>query len=98
MTILEQQGAAAKQAARKLAIAGTAKKNEALEAIAKRALEQKTGARGLRAILEDILMQCMFDAPSESGIAKVIVNAACVQEHKQPLMLNQDGAPVGESA
>ena len=52
----------------------------------------------LRAILEDILMQCMFDAPSESGIAKVIVNAACVQEHKQPLMLNQDGAPVGESA
>lgn len=70
----------------------------ALEAIAKRALEQKTGARGLRAILEDILMQCMFDAPSESGIAKVIVNAACVQEHKQPLMLNQDGAPVGESA
>lgn len=43
-------------------------------------------------------MQCMFDAPSESGIAKVIVNAACVQEHKQPLMLNQDGAPVGESA
>ena len=71
---------------------------EALEAIAKRALEQKTGARGLRAILEDILMQCMFDAPSESGIAKVIVNAACVQEHKQPLMLNQDGAPVGESA
>lgn len=71
---------------------------EALEAIAKRALEQKTGARGLRAILEDILMQCMFDAPSESGIAKVIVNAACVQEHNQPLMLNQDGAPVGESA
>ena len=71
---------------------------EALEAIATRALEQKTGARGLRAILEDILMQCMFDAPSESGIAKVIVNAACVQEHKQPLMLNQDGAPVGESA
>ena len=71
---------------------------EALEAIAKRALEQKTGARGLRAILEDILMQCMFDAPSESGIAKVSVNAACVQEHKQPLMLNQDGAPVGESA
>ena len=71
---------------------------EALEAIAKRALEQKTGARGLRAILEDILMQCMFDAPSESGIAKVIVNAACIQEHKQPLMLNQDGAPVGESA
>ena len=71
---------------------------EALEAIAKRALEQKTGARGLRAILEDILMQCMFDAPSESGIAKVIVNAACVQEHKQPLMLNQDGAPVDESA
>lgn len=46
MTILEQQGAAAKQAARKLAIAGTAKKNEALEAIAAHSkLARRSGSR-----------------------------------------------------
>ena len=67
---------------------------EALQAIAQRALEQKTGARGLRSILEQILMQCMFDAPSESSIAKVVVTEACVREHKQPLLLDQEGKPV----
>ena len=67
---------------------------EALQAIAQHALEQKTGARGLRSILEQILMQCMFDAPSESSIAKVVVTEACVREHKQPLLLDQEGKPV----
>ncbi len=53
---------------------------EALEEIAKKAIEQKTGARGLRAILEGLLMQTMFDAPSTDSIEKVVVTAECLRD------------------
>ncbi|MCQ2416261.1 MAG: ATP-dependent Clp protease ATP-binding subunit ClpX [Oscillospiraceae bacterium] len=61
---------------------------EALNEIAKRAIEQKTGARGLRSILEKIFMQTMFDAPSDSSVKKVIVTADCVCNGTQPKLLN----------
>ena len=67
---------------------------EALREIAKRAIEQKTGARGLRSILEDILMQTMFDAPSEMSVRKVIVTADCVRSKTAPLLVNADGNQV----
>lgn len=67
---------------------------EALAEIAKRAIEQKTGARGLRAILEGILMQTMFDAPSMGNVKKVLVTADCVQNHTSPKLLTGEGKEV----
>ena len=61
---------------------------EALTEIAKRAIEQKTGARGLRSILEGIFMQTMFDAPSNPDVKKVVVTAECVREQTAPKLLN----------
>jgi len=61
-------------------------KQDALEEIANRALEQKTGARGLRSILEAILMRTMFDAPSRGNVKKVIVTADCVRNNLPPIM------------
>ena len=68
--------------------------HDALIAVAKRALEQKTGARGLRAILEGILMQTMFDAPSRNSVRKVVVTAACVENHTSPLLLDDSGQEI----
>ena len=67
---------------------------DALAEIAKRTLDQKTGARGLRAILEGILMQTMFDAPSKENVRKVVVTADCVVNNKAPLLLDEAGSEV----
>ena len=56
----------------------------ALHEIARMALARKTGARGLRAICEDVLQHTMFDLPSEEGVAKVIVTEAAVKGTEQP--------------
>ena len=60
---------------------------EALELIAKSALKRKTGARGLRAIIEDIMLEVMFDIPSRSDIAKCVVTREVVAEHKAPILV-----------
>lgn len=60
---------------------------EALETIAELAVERKTGARGLRAILEDVLGPIMFEAPSNSDIAKVVVTKASVLGEAAPRVL-----------
>ena len=57
---------------------------EALHEIARKALDRKTGARGLRSICEDLLQQTMFDLPSEENVAKVIVTAAAARGEEQP--------------
>ena len=59
--------------------------DDALEAVAKRAIERKTGARGLRAILEGILLDTMFDLPSEENVEEVVVNAEVVEGKAVPL-------------
>lgn len=53
---------------------------DALKAVAKRAIERKTGARGLRSIMEDVLLDTMFEIPSEKDVEKVIVTAAAVEK------------------
>lgn len=58
--------------------------DNALTAIAAEAIKQKTGARGLRAIVEGILQDTMFNAPSEEGISKVIVTESCLTEKAAP--------------
>ncbi|WP_158965822.1 ATP-dependent Clp protease ATP-binding subunit ClpX [Chachezhania sediminis] len=64
--------------------------DDALQAIAKRAIERKTGARGLRSILEDILLDTMFDLPSLSSVTKVVVNEESANSDAAPLMIHAD--------
>ena len=61
--------------------------DEALQAIAKRAIERKTGARGLRSILEDILLNTMFDLPGQDEVQEVVVNEEAVTAEAAPLMI-----------
>ncbi len=60
--------------------------DDALKAIAQKAIAQKTGARGLRAIVEGILIDTMYNAPSSEDIVKVTVTKACVDEGAKPLV------------
>jgi ATP-dependent Clp protease ATP-binding subunit ClpX len=62
-------------------------RKEALSEIAKKAIERKTGARGLRSILEDILMETMYKVPSEESLKKVVVDAPVVRGESEPLMV-----------
>ena len=61
--------------------------DDALVAIAKRAIQRKTGARGLRSIMEDILLDTMFELPSAQGVEDVVVNEEAVTSDAQPLMI-----------
>jgi ATP-dependent Clp protease ATP-binding subunit ClpX len=58
--------------------------DDALSAVAKLAIERKTGARGLRSILEGILLDTMYDLPAMEGVEEVIVNAKVVQGKAEP--------------
>lgn len=62
---------------------------EALHAIAELAVERKTGARGLRAILEDVLGPAMFDIPSNEAIQRVIITEGCVSEGAAPTVIEK---------
>ncbi|SMO77240.1 ATP-dependent Clp protease ATP-binding subunit ClpX [Ruegeria faecimaris] len=66
--------------------------DDALKAIAKRAIERKTGARGLRSILEDILLDTMFELPGMKNVTEVVVNEEAVSSDKQPLIIYADAA------
>ena len=59
----------------------------ALKAIAKKAVSRKTGARGLRAILEDVMLDLMYDIPSQNNIKEVIVNEEVIMNRESPIML-----------
>jgi len=64
---------------------------EALDAIAELALKRGTGARGLRAIMESVLLAVMYDVPSRSDVAKVIVTKECINDGVLPTMINRTG-------
>ncbi|KAJ56076.1 Clp protease ATP-binding protein [Actibacterium mucosum KCTC 23349] len=66
--------------------------DDALSAIAKRAIERKTGARGLRSIMEDILLDTMFDLPGMDDVTEVVVNEEAVAADNKPLMIYADKA------
>jgi ATP-dependent Clp protease ATP-binding subunit ClpX len=59
----------------------------ALQAVAKRALERESGARGLRAILEEAMLDIMYDVPSKSGIKEVAINEDVILRGEQPLIV-----------
>jgi ATP-dependent Clp protease ATP-binding subunit ClpX len=68
---------------------------EALKAVARRAIERKTGARGLRSILEDVLLETMFHLPDMDGVEEVVVNDEVIDGHARPLQIyaeKRDGA------
>ncbi|WP_066895381.1 ATP-dependent Clp protease ATP-binding subunit ClpX [Clostridium nigeriense] len=58
--------------------------DESLKAIANEAIKRKTGARGLRSIVEEIMTEIMFDIPSDESISKVVINEECITEKKNP--------------
>lgn len=67
---------------------------EALVEIAKKAIERKTGARGLRSIIEGIILEVMFDLPSRDDVAKCIITAAAIKEEESPKLVLKDGTTV----
>ncbi len=62
-------------------------REDALKAVAKKAMERKTGARGLRSILERVLLDTMYDLPSMEGVTKVAIDAAVVDGESEPLLI-----------
>ena len=64
----------------------------ALKAIARKALARKTGARGLRSILEQALINTMFDLPNASNVEKVVVDESTIEEGKPPLLVYREAA------
>ncbi|MBS0125350.1 ATP-dependent Clp protease ATP-binding subunit ClpX [Thetidibacter halocola] len=72
--------------------------DDALKAIAKRAIERKTGARGLRSILEGILLDTMFELPGMENVAEVVVNEEAVMSDAKPLLIYADQKKEGASA
>lgn len=59
-------------------------KDEALEAIAEKAMERKTGARGLRAIMEDVIMELMYQVPSDEEVSKCVITRETVESGEEP--------------
>ena len=67
---------------------------EALDAIAADALKEGTGARGLRTVVEDLLLDVMFEVPSRPDVKKCVVNADTIKRLERPLLLNEQGRAV----
>ena len=65
-------------------------KEEALVAVAKEAIKRNTGARGLRAILEEVMLEVMYDIPSRTDVAKCVMTAEVIERKEEPLLLTVD--------
>ncbi|WP_027331031.1 ATP-dependent Clp protease ATP-binding subunit ClpX [Marinimicrobium agarilyticum] len=69
-------------------------RRDALEAVAQKAMDRKTGARGLRSIMEAVLLDTMYRIPSEEGVVKVIVDGSVIKGESEPLLVyEQSEAP-----
>ena len=93
MTILtEPKNALVKQYQRLLKLDGVDLeiREDALKAVAKKAMKRKTGARGLRSILENALLETMYELPSKEGVKKVSVDASTINEGARPLYIYEE--------
>ena len=63
-------------------------KDNALKEIALKAIRKKTGARGLRSILENVLLKTMYDLPSQENIEEVIIDSTTVKGQSQPIIVH----------
>jgi len=66
--------------------------SDALDAAAEGAIKQKTGARGLRTIIEDVLLNVMYEIPSRADVKKVIINGDVIRSHHEPLLVTRGGS------
>jgi ATP-dependent Clp protease ATP-binding subunit ClpX len=66
---------------------------DAVEAIADKAMERGTGARGLRAIIEEVLLNVMYDVPSREDIGKVVVTGEVVSDNVNPTLVPREDEP-----
>ena len=73
-------------------------RDDALNAIAKKAQERKTGARGLRSIMEAVLLDSMYKIPSLEDVSKVIIDAAVIEGESDPLLMYENVEPTNKSA
>lgn len=73
-------------------------RDDALRAIAKKARDRKTGARGLRSIMESVLLDSMYKIPSLEKVSKVVIDAAVIQGESEPLLLFENAEPSSKSA
>ena len=73
-------------------------KENALKEIAQKAISKKTGARGLRSILENILLKTMYDLPSQDNIEEVIVDAGAAKGQSQPILVHSKGENKSKSS
>ncbi len=73
-------------------------RDDALRAIARKAQERKTGARGLRSIMEAVLLDTMYKIPSLEKVSKVIIDAAVIQGESEPLLMYENIEPSSKSA
>jgi ATP-dependent Clp protease ATP-binding subunit ClpX len=90
--LVEPKNALVKQYQKLLAMEGVELefREHALQAIAKRALERRTGARGLRSIIEHALLDIMFDLPSLANVQKVVVDEGAISGDGKPLLIYSD--------
>ncbi|MBS0332746.1 MAG: ATP-dependent Clp protease ATP-binding subunit ClpX, partial [Proteobacteria bacterium] len=72
--------------------------DDALNAVARKAIARKTGARGLRSILEGILLDTMYELPTYDGVEEVVVNAEVVEGRAQPLIIYAERRDKGGAA
>ena len=73
-------------------------REDALNAIAKKAQERKTGARGLRSIMEAVLLDSMYKIPSLKDVSKVIIDAAVIEGESDPLLMYENVEQPSKSA
>jgi ATP-dependent Clp protease ATP-binding subunit ClpX len=70
---------------------------ESLKAVARKAIKRSTGARGLRAILETVMTDLMYDLPSRDDVREVIVTAECITEGKSPMIVTERPRQIREA-
>ncbi|PFG42699.1 ATP-dependent Clp protease ATP-binding subunit ClpX [Isoptericola jiangsuensis] len=94
--LTEPRNALVKQYQRMFEIDGVelAFEDDAIDAIAEQALLRGTGARGLRAIMEEVLQQVMFDVPSRDDVERVVVTREVVEENVNPTIVPRTSGPV----
>jgi len=71
-------------------------REDALQSVAEKAMERKTGARGLRSILESVLLDTMYSLPSTKNVTKVVIDASVIRGESPPMLIyeNVDKAKV----
>ena len=62
-------------------------REDALRAVARKSMERKTGARGLRSIMENVLLDTMYDLPSMDNVSKIVVDEAVINGESKPLVI-----------